>query len=228
MRVTLAAIGKLKDGPERDLFDRYWQRLEASGRRIALTPCTLIELPESRAGAAPTSRPGEAPSGRAEGPSSAPGRRGASPAGGSPGRPPPAPPGGRSAPPAGSSIARWRARPAELARAATKEQLAAVPDDSQLLSYHALALADLGRGAEAIRAAERAVELLPGSKDAVAAPYARHQLVRVYILAGEHGKAIDVLEPLLRIPYYLTPGWLRIDPSFDPLRKHPRFQKLVG
>lgn len=52
MRVTLAAIGKLKDGPERDLFDRYWQRLEATGRRIALTPCTLIELPESRAASA--------------------------------------------------------------------------------------------------------------------------------------------------------------------------------
>ena len=26
---------------------------------------------------------------------------------------------------------------------------------------------------------------------------------------------------------FLTPGWLRIDPTFDPLRKHPRFQKLV-
>jgi len=32
---------------------------------------------------------------------------------------------------------------------------------------------------------------------------------------------------LLKIPYYLSPGWLRIDPAFDPLRKHPRFQKLV-
>ena len=61
----------------------------------------------------------------------------------------------------------------------------------------------------------------------MAAPYARHQLVRVYILAGEHEKAIDALEPLLKVPYYLTPGWLRVDPSFDPLRKHPRFLKLV-
>ncbi len=59
-------------------------------------------------------------------------------------------------------------------------------------------------------------------------PYMQHQLVRIYIMVGEPEKALDQLEPLLRIPYYLSPGWLRIDPTFDPLRKHPRFQKLVG
>jgi hypothetical protein len=26
----------------------------------------------------------------------------------------------------------------------------------------------------------------------------------------------------------LTPGWLKIDPNFDPLQKNPRFQKLVA
>ncbi len=38
---------------------------------------------------------------------------------------------------------------------------------------------------------------------------------------------IDQLEQLLKMPYYLSPGWLKIDPAFDPLRKHPRFQRLV-
>jgi hypothetical protein len=36
------------------------------------------------------------------------------------------------------------------------------------------------------------------------------------------------LEPLLRIPYFLSPGWLRIDPTFDPLRRNRRFGKLTG
>jgi hypothetical protein len=39
---------------------------------------------------------------------------------------------------------------------------------------------------------------------------------------------MDLLAPLLDIPYYLSPGWLRIDPTFDPLRKLPRFQQLVA
>jgi hypothetical protein len=40
--------------------------------------------------------------------------------------------------------------------------------------------------------------------------------------------ALDQLEPLLKIPGFLSPDWLKIDPSFDPLRKNPRFQEFVA
>lgn len=49
MRLILAAIGRLKDGAERDLYERYAERLAASGRALAIGPLALAELPESRA-----------------------------------------------------------------------------------------------------------------------------------------------------------------------------------
>jgi hypothetical protein len=90
-----------------------------------------------------------------------------------------------------------------------------------------LALAYLGRKAEAIREGQRGVELVPITMDANTGTYIQHQLARIYLLVGEPEKALDQLEPLLRIPYYLSPGYLRIDPTFDPLRSNPRFKKLV-
>ena len=90
-----------------------------------------------------------------------------------------------------------------------------------------LALAYQGRKADAVREGERAVVLSPVSKDAHTGPYIQHQLARIYLLVGESEKALDQLEPLLQIPYYLSPAWLKIDPNFDPLRRHPRFQKLL-
>ena len=80
---------------------------------------------------------------------------------------------------------------------------------------------------EAIREGQRGVALLPISRDAYLGPYVQHQLARIYLLVGEPEKALDQLEPLLKIPYMLSPGWLRIDPNFAPLRGNPRFQRLV-
>ena len=71
------------------------------------------------------------------------------------------------------------------------------------------------------------MELSPISRNAFTGPYLVHQLARSYILAGEPEQALEQIEVLLKIPYYLSPGWLRIDPAFDPLRKNPRFQKLA-
>jgi len=49
MRVILAAVGRLKDGGERELYDRYAARFEAQGRAVSLGPLKLAELTESRA-----------------------------------------------------------------------------------------------------------------------------------------------------------------------------------
>jgi serine/threonine protein kinase/tetratricopeptide (TPR) repeat protein len=117
---------------------------------------------------------------------------------------------------------------ADSASQATEEAVKLAPDDSQTHALLGVALAYLGRKADAIREGERGLALAPIEKDAYGGPYNQFQLVRIYILTGEHEKALDLLEPLLAIPFYLSPGWLRIDPTFDPLRKNPRFQKLAN
>ncbi len=117
---------------------------------------------------------------------------------------------------------------AEESRKANEDQLREVPDDAQRHAFLGLSLAYLGRKDEAIREGQRAVELLPVSKDAVLGPYMQHLLARIYVLVGEPEKAIDQLEKVLKVPFYVSPAWLKIDPNFDPLRKNPRFQKLVA
>ena len=49
MRVVIAAVGRLKNGPERLLFERYRARFEAAGRRLGFAPVLVGETPESGA-----------------------------------------------------------------------------------------------------------------------------------------------------------------------------------
>ncbi len=117
---------------------------------------------------------------------------------------------------------------AEDARQALEEQLRATPEGVQRRVLLGLSLAYLARKEESIREGQRSVASMSVTKNAYDGPYYQHQLARIYILVGEPEKALDNLEPLLKIPYFLSPGWLKIDPNFDPLRKNPRFQKLVA
>ncbi|HTS40614.1 MAG TPA: 23S rRNA (pseudouridine(1915)-N(3))-methyltransferase RlmH [Xanthobacteraceae bacterium] len=49
MRLVVAAIGRLKESPERELVERYRKRAEQIGRRIGFREVELIEIRESRA-----------------------------------------------------------------------------------------------------------------------------------------------------------------------------------
>ena len=117
---------------------------------------------------------------------------------------------------------------ADSAAAAFEEQIKATPDNAQLYVLLGTALAYAGRKDDAVRQGKLALEKLPISKDAYQGAYIQHQLARIYIMVGEPDKALDYLEPLLGLPYYLSPRWLGIDPEFEPLRSNPRFQRLVA
>jgi 23S rRNA (pseudouridine1915-N3)-methyltransferase len=49
MRLVVAAIGRLKEGAERELLARYATRFEPLAKRLGISPVTWLEFPESRA-----------------------------------------------------------------------------------------------------------------------------------------------------------------------------------
>ena len=49
MRIMVIAIGRLKQGPERELADRYAARFDDAGRKLGFRGLEVREIPESRA-----------------------------------------------------------------------------------------------------------------------------------------------------------------------------------
>src|SRR5260221_2653320 len=102
------------------------------------------------------------------------------------------------------------------------------PENGALLSALGLIDAALGRKQEAIQEATRAVEMLPISVDAYNGPSFVCNLAAVYALTNEASFAFDQLAILVKTPGGLGYGQLKLDPAWDPLRKDPRFEKLLA
>jgi len=110
------------------------------------------------------------------------------------------------------------------------------PENFVLMGDLALTNMDLGENATALALAERAIAMISIEKDALTGPRPLDILARVAARIGEEDRSIATLTKLLSIPYEaplaanppLTPALLRLDPMFDPLRKDPRFQKLLA
>jgi TolB-like protein/Tfp pilus assembly protein PilF len=104
---------------------------------------------------------------------------------------------------------------------------AKVPLDHTLLRCAvALSYAGLAEKEKALAEARNAVA--DYQDDAIDKPQAEIVLAQVEAQVGDVDAAIAALPHLLEVPNGLTPGLLRLDPYWDPLRKDLRFQKLVG
>jgi tetratricopeptide (TPR) repeat protein len=113
------------------------------------------------------------------------------------------------------------------ARAMAERELEAHPDDWWYHGALGRAYAGLGRKQEAIREGKRGVELLPVSKDAMTGVDPVWVRVTIHAMVGEYDAALDRIEYVLSIPSTMSVPWLRLDPDYDPLRDHPRFQALL-
>jgi tetratricopeptide (TPR) repeat protein len=114
------------------------------------------------------------------------------------------------------------------ARLVAEQRVRAQPDEANYRSALGIAFAGLQRSDEAIGEALRAVELLPVTKEAWRGLYRLEDLARVYVMVGEDAAALDTLERLVSLPGGKSIPFLRLDPVWDPLREHPRFQALLG
>ena len=73
----------------------------------------------------------------------------------------------------------------------------------------------------------KAVDMLPVSKDALTGSDIRNQRMIIYLSVGDYDAAIKEIEYLLSIPSQVTPAILRLHPGFDEIRDDPRFKKLA-
>jgi tetratricopeptide (TPR) repeat protein len=94
------------------------------------------------------------------------------------------------------------------------------------------AYAGLGEAASAIAEGEKAMALLPSSKNPEFGPDMEDEMARIYAQLGDADHAIPILKRLLQTPYGgatdLTPATLRLDPIWDRIRNDPRFQELAA
>jgi tetratricopeptide (TPR) repeat protein len=115
----------------------------------------------------------------------------------------------------------------ELARIFLESLIKEAPDRARLYSSLSFTYAGLGRKQDAIKQAEKAMEILPESKDAYSSKFLVIDLASTYVMLGEYDKALDKIEYLLSVPSPMSIPLLKLDPIWKPLMNHPRFQKLL-
>ncbi len=102
-----------------------------------------------------------------------------------------------------------------------------LPEDWRVHSARGLALAGLGRQDEALREARWLQQSVAYRVDAADGTVLAEDRARILTQAGEADAALDEIERLLSGPSRLTVHTLRLDPLWDPIRDHPRFQALL-
>jgi serine/threonine-protein kinase len=114
------------------------------------------------------------------------------------------------------------------ARKELERMLRDQPDYAEAICALGVIDAALGNKEDAIREGQRAVELMPVSKNAIEGATLIKYLALIYAWTGEKDRALKRLEKAAKLPGYLSYGQLRLHPIWDPLRGDPRFEKIVA
>lgn len=110
-------------------------------------------------------------------------------------------------------------------------QLRGVPANAQLHVLRGLALGYAGRGGEALAEVERGMTLqgpTPDRRESQAYAYFAYLAARTALQVGDRERALRWLGEARRAHYFASPAWLRVDPTWAPLRNDPRFVVVVA
>ncbi len=116
---------------------------------------------------------------------------------------------------------------ADTGRRVLAEQVRNGANDELQYIFLGLAYAYLGNKSQAVRYGEQGAAMKTLANDHVAGLYDQQVLAQMYTVIGEPDKAIDHLDTLLRVPSFLSPAFLRVDPVWARLRGNPRFEALT-
>jgi eukaryotic-like serine/threonine-protein kinase len=105
--------------------------------------------------------------------------------------------------------------------------LSELPDDWRVHAARGLALAGLGRRDEALREADWLKQSIVYREDAFDGPLLAEDRARILAQAGDAEAALDEIDRLLAGPSFLSVHTLRLDPRWDPIRDHRRFNALL-
>ena len=115
----------------------------------------------------------------------------------------------------------------EDARTKAEKAVQESPEDGPRHALLGLIYAGLGRCDEAKAQAQRAVDLLPETRDAFDGPILTTSKARIHMMCGDLDTAFALLERSLQTPSGVTIHELRLDPVWDELRADPRLQTLL-
>ena len=70
--------------------------------------------------------------------------------------------------------------------------------------------------------------MLPPSVDAVGGAMCETNLVAALVMTGDRDAIFDKLSKLVKLPFSLTHGDLKLNPVWDDLRNDPRFDRILA
>jgi serine/threonine-protein kinase len=115
------------------------------------------------------------------------------------------------------------------ARVVLEAAVASNPDDARMHVALASSLAGLGRSDGAVREAELALQIMPPTRDAMIGQSIERQAAAVYSDLGQIDRAVALLTSFFGGPTIgYTRFYLTIDPTWDRLRNHAGFRRLVA